>query len=138
MTAFRPSPQQRTIIEYPLEPLRVDAGAGTGKTTTMALRLAHLLDTGQVQSALGVTFTNKAAEELRERIFAGRSVEGVGDIEIHTYHALAHSILSEFGAYVGVERTSRLITPGFVRQLMTEAQPSCLSWSLIIRLEVSA
>lgn len=121
MADFTPSSEQRAIIDHPLTPLRVDAGAGTGKTTTMALRLAHLLDEGQVESALGVTFTNKAAQELRERIDSYRSDETLGDVEVNTYHGFAHGLLMEFGAYVGVERTSRLITPGFVRQLMLEA-----------------
>ena len=109
------------IIEYPLQPLRVDAGAGTGKTTTMALRLAHLLNNGSVDSALGITFTNKASQELRERIDSLRSSDDMGAVEVSTYHGFAHSLLGEFGAYVGVERTARLITPGFVRQLMRDA-----------------
>lgn len=121
MTAFQPSPEQQAIVDFPLRPLRVDAGAGTGKTTTMALRLAQLLDSGQVESALGVTFTNKAAEELRDRIERGRTAADLGAVEVNTYHGFAHGLLTEFGAYVGVERTSRLITPGFVRQLMLEA-----------------
>jgi DNA helicase-2/ATP-dependent DNA helicase PcrA len=121
MTRIIPSPEQQAIIEYPLQPLRVDAGAGTGKTTTMALRLAHLLNTGLVDAALGITFTNKASQELRERIDSLRSADDAGAVEVSTYHGFAHSLLSEFGAYVGVERTARLITPGFVRQLMRDA-----------------
>ncbi len=121
MTAIQPSPEQQKIIDYPLQPLRVDAGAGTGKTTTMALRLAHLLNTGQVDAALGITFTNKASQELRERIDSLRSSPDIEAVEVSTYHGFANSLLSEFGAYVGVERTARLITPGFVRQLMHDA-----------------
>jgi len=121
MTGITPSPEQRAIIEYPLQPLRVDAGAGTGKTTTMALRLAHLLNSGRVDAALGITFTNKASQELRERIDSLRSSTDLGAVEVSTYHGFAHSLLSEFGAFVGVERTARLITPGFVRQLMRDA-----------------
>jgi DNA helicase-2/ATP-dependent DNA helicase PcrA len=121
VTGIQPSPEQQAIIDFPLQPLRVDAGAGTGKTTTMALRLARLLNTGQVDAALGITFTNKASQELRERIEAMRSSPNLGAVEVATYHGFAHSLLSEFGAYVGVERTARLITPGFVRQLMRDA-----------------
>ena len=121
MSEITASPEQVKIIEYPLQPLRVDAGAGTGKTTTMALRLAHLLDTGRVEAALGITFTNKASQELRERIDVMRSSQQLGAVEVSTYHGFAHGLLSEFGAYVGVERTTRLITPGFVRQLLRDA-----------------
>ncbi|MGI9648206.1 MAG: ATP-dependent DNA helicase [Acidimicrobiia bacterium] len=121
MSEITASPEQVKIIEYPLQPLRVDAGAGTGKTTTMALRLAHLLDSGRVDAALGITFTNKASQELRERIDAMRSSQQLGAVEVGTYHGFAHGLLTEFGAYVGVERTTRLITPGFVRQLLRDA-----------------
>ncbi|NNC93067.1 MAG: ATP-dependent helicase [Acidimicrobiia bacterium] len=121
MTNIVPSSEQQAIIEYPLQPLRVDAGAGTGKTTTMALRLAHLLNTGRVDAALGITFTNKASQELRERIDSLRSIDDSGAVEVSTYHGFANGLLGEFGAFVGVERTARLITPGFVRQLMRDA-----------------
>ena len=121
MSTIRPSPEQQAIIDYPLEPLRVDAGAGTGKTTTMALRLAQLLNSGRVDAALGITFTNKASQELRERIDEMRTSPDLGAVEVSTYHGFAHSLLSEFGAYVGVERSARLVTPGFVRQLMRDA-----------------
>ncbi len=122
---FDPSPEQQQVIDHPLGPLRVNAGAGTGKTTTMALRLVNLLGTGQVASALGVTFTNKASEELRQRIeelaaLAGQLTD-TGDVEVTTYHGFAANLLLEFGAYVGVERTARLVTPGFVRQLLRDA-----------------
>ena len=65
-----PTPEQQAVISYPLQPLRVTAGAGTGKTTTMALRLASLVDGGELapEEALGITFTNKAAAELSARI----------------------------------------------------------------------
>jgi len=121
MSAIVPSPEQQAIIDYPLKPLRVDAGAGTGKTTTMALRLARLLDTGQVDAALGVTFTNKASHELQVRIDQLRTSQDVGVVDVTTYHGFAHGLLAEFGAFVGVERSARLITPGFVRQLMRDA-----------------
>lgn len=120
-----PTPEQRAIIEYPLLPLRVTAGAGTGKTTTMALRLEHLIRTGQVEpeQALGVTFTNKAAEELAARLRTGLpelSEEG-REVEVATYHGFAHSLLREFGPIVGIERSATVITPGYTRQLLRDA-----------------
>lgn len=120
-----PSPEQQAVIDHPLEPLRVAAGAGTGKTTTMALRLGRLIADGLVEpeSALGITFTNKAAEELADRLRlrlpdlarAGR------EVEVTTYHGFAHGLLREFGPVVGVERNTGVITPGYARQLMREA-----------------
>ena len=120
-----PTPEQRRIIEHPLEPLRVTAGAGTGKTTTMALRLAHLVNAGLVapEQALGITFTNKAAEELASRLRAHLpelSREG-REVEVSTYHGFAHGLLREFGPVVGVERSATVITAGYTRQLLREA-----------------
>lgn len=66
----RPTDEQRAVIEAPLVPSLVIAGAGSGKTATMANRVVWLLATGQVQvnEVLGLTFTRKAAGELSTRI----------------------------------------------------------------------
>jgi DNA helicase II / ATP-dependent DNA helicase PcrA len=120
-----PSPQQRAIIDHPLEPLRVAAGAGTGKTTTIALRLARLVSDGTVEpeSALGITFTNKAAEELADRLRRELpELAAVGRIvEVTTYHGFAYRLLQEFGAHVGVERDAQVVGPGYTRQMIHEA-----------------
>ena len=121
---FVPTPGAAAIIEYPLLPLRVIAGAGTGKTTTIVHRLAHLVGGGlRPERAIGITFTNKAAEEL-----AGRLREALPDladtgreVEVTTYHGFAYGILQEFGAIVGVERDTDVVGPGYVRQLIHEA-----------------
>lgn len=66
----RPTPEQVAVIEAPLEPLLVVAGAGSGKTETMAARVVYLIANGLVapDGVLGLTFTRKAAGELSERI----------------------------------------------------------------------
>ncbi len=119
-----PSVEQLAIISYPADrPLRVDAGAGTGKTTTIVLRLQSAVDAGIApERALGLTFTNKAAEELSDRLreaLPELSREG-REVEVTTYHGFAYGLLREFGAYVGVERDVRLIGPGYVRELIHE------------------
>ncbi len=126
MSGFTPSPEQRAILEHPLDaPLRVAAGAGTGKTTTIALRLALAVESGEIapEEALGLTFTNKAAEELADRLhmLLPDQTELGRYVEVSTYHGFAWSILSEFGAYAGIERESRIIGPGYVRQLVLES-----------------
>jgi DNA helicase-2/ATP-dependent DNA helicase PcrA len=65
-----PTPEQVAVIEAPLEPLLVVAGAGSGKTETMSARVVYLVANGLVPSdgVLGLTFTRKAAGELAERI----------------------------------------------------------------------
>ncbi|HSL26551.1 MAG TPA: UvrD-helicase domain-containing protein, partial [Acidimicrobiia bacterium] len=118
-----PSGEQRAVIEAPLTPMRVAAGAGTGKTTTIALRVVHLVKVHglEPERILGITFTNKAAAELADRI--RRHLAGVVDpgreAEIHTYHGFAAQLLREFGALVGMERRAQVITPTFSRQLLT-------------------
>jgi DNA helicase-2/ATP-dependent DNA helicase PcrA len=120
-----PSPEQAAVRDYPLLPLRVTAGAGTGKTTTIALRLAALVQRGELdpEQALGITFTNKAAEELTDRLrsaLPGLAEEG-REIEVTTYHGFALGLLREFGPLVGVERTAGIVTPGYARQLLRDA-----------------
>ncbi|HUO45498.1 MAG TPA: ATP-dependent DNA helicase [Acidimicrobiia bacterium] len=123
-----PTAEQAAIVAYPLLPLRIAAGAGTGKTTTIAARVVHLVTQIGVEPEriLGITFTNKAAGELGDRIRQmlhdpdlENPVEEGRDVEVHTYHGFAAQILREFGALVGVERRSPVITPTFTRQLMS-------------------
>lgn len=120
-----PTPEQTEIVEYPPLPLRIAAGAGTGKTTTLAMRIAHLVATSaaQPEQILGITFTNKAAQELGERIaeMLDGTVQPGRDVEIHTYHGFAALILSEFGALAGVEHDAKIITPTFARQLLFDS-----------------
>jgi DNA helicase-2/ATP-dependent DNA helicase PcrA len=117
-----PTPEQVAVISAPLGPIRVAAGAGTGKTTTVALRVVSLVaDLGlEPERILGITFTNKAAAELSDRIrvLLSPHVESGREVEVHTYHGFAAQLLREFGALVGVERSSKVITPTFSRQLL--------------------
>ena len=135
--SFDPTPEQCAVIDYPLLPLRVVAGAGTGKTTTIVHRLAALVATGlSPERAIGITFTNKAAEELAARLRAALpelAAEG-REVEVTTYHGFAYGILQEFGAVLGVERNSEVIGPGYVRQIMHDA----LSEGRYAHLDVSA
>jgi len=85
-------------------PVLVLAGAGTGKTRVLTTRLAHLLASGRARPGeiLAVTFTNKAAREMRERIAAliGRPVEGWW---LGTFHALAARMLRMHAEKVGLQ-----------------------------------
>lgn len=119
MSEFIPTPEQRAIIEYPAVPLRVVAGAGTGKTTTIVKRLAAAVEAGgDPTRALGITFTNKAADELRVRLHesVGEREDG-REVEVSTYHGFAASILDEFGAFVGYEPTASLMDDGHRTEL---------------------
>lgn len=119
-----PTSEQQAIIDHPLAPLRVAAGAGTGKTTTIVMRLAALIETGvEPEEALGIAFTNKAAEELADRLRQRlpELARSGREVTVTTYHGFAYGLLEEFGAVVGMERGTGVIGPGFQRQLIDEA-----------------
>ncbi len=116
---FQPTAEQRKIISYPPHHLRVAAGAGTGKTTTIVERLGQfVLDGVPPTRALGVTFTVKAADELRNRLRerVGTTADGE-EVEVATYHGFATSILDEFGSLVGHDPSSLLLDDGHRSEL---------------------
>jgi len=116
---FEPTDEQWAIIRHADQSLRVAAGAGTGKTTTIVERIGYLVGLGLDPSRiLGVTFTNKAADELNHR--ALRAIGGDHDDrvpEISTYHGFAAAILDEFGAYAGYDRAAMLMDDGHRTEL---------------------
>lgn len=119
-----PTAEQEAILAAAPGPFRISAGAGTGKTTTVAMLVADVVARAglEPEQILGLTFTNKAAAELADRIRAMTApVVGTGrEAEIHTYHGFAAQIVGEFGPLVGIERGAAVITPTFSRQLLFE------------------
>lgn len=119
-----PTREQRAVLDAGSTSMRISAGAGTGKTTTVALLVADLVGRRglEPEQILGLTFTNKAAAELADRIRAMIApISGPGrEAEVHTYHGFAAQVIGEFGALVGIERGSSVITPTFSRQLLFE------------------
>ncbi|MFF7992746.1 UvrD-helicase domain-containing protein [Kitasatospora xanthocidica] len=112
--------EQMAAIGAPLEPAVIVAGAGSGKTTVMAARVVWLVGSGAVrpEEVLGLTFTNKAAGELAERVRTALlragvtdrdAAEPLGDPEISTYHAFAGRLLKEHGLRIGIEPDVRLL-----------------------------
>ncbi|MHC3815682.1 UvrD-helicase domain-containing protein [Streptomyces sp. DT9] len=125
------TPEQTACITAPPAPQVIVAGAGSGKTTVMAARVVWLVGTGQVapEQVLGLTFTNKAAGELAERVRKALVAAGVTDPEvidpddppgepsISTYHAFAGRLLTEHGLRIGLEPTTRLLADATRYQL---------------------
>ena len=114
------SDEQLQAATAPLAPQLIVAGAGTGKTTVMAARVVWLIATGQVRAdeVLGLTFTNKAAHELRQRIRRAASKipsdagANDGDPSVMTYNGFAAQLITQFGPLTGVESDARLIADG--------------------------
>ncbi|WP_084957515.1 ATP-dependent helicase [Thermoactinospora rubra] len=124
-----PTPEQAAVIEAPLEPMVVMAGAGSGKSETMAGRVVWLVANGLVrpEHILGLTFTRKAAAELAHRVrerLAGLAQAGLVDPEVldneptvSTYHAYAARLVTDHALREALEPTLRLITPAISWQL---------------------
>ncbi len=105
MTASHPlplNPAQREAVEYAAGPLLVLAGAGSGKTRVLTARIAHLITTHHVapQRIFAVTFTNKAAGEMRTRIAQVLGAEPRG-LWIGTFHSLSARILRREAPLLG-------------------------------------
>ncbi len=120
--AIRFTDEQLSAITAPHAPAVVIAGAGSGKTTLMSARVVWLVSSGEVapDSVLGLTFTNKAAAELSQRVrvalrrleqrHPGSALLDDGEPTISTYHSYAASLVREYGVWGGYEPAAQLIT----------------------------
>ena len=99
------NPEQRIAVETLEGPVLVLAGAGTGKTRVLTTRIAHILATGRARPGdiLAVTFTNKAAREMKARVGAmvGQVVEGMP--WLGTFHSIGAKILRRHAELVGLK-----------------------------------
>ena len=128
-----PSDEQSLVIEAPLKPGVVIAGAGSGKTETMSARVLWLVHTGAVEphQILGLTFSKKAAAELGERIekrlitlsesalqrggtpFAGDPSE----VTTSTYHSYAGRLVAEYGLRLGIDSSGDVVGDSRIWQM---------------------
>jgi len=137
--SFGPSPEQKVIIEAPLECNIVIAGAGSGKTETMSNRVIQLVANGEVRvdQVLGLTFTRKAANELAKRVRDNLAVLNRSGIEIPvapdaesiddmfgatitTYNAFANRIYSDYAHLIGRDPDARVMSEASAWQLALE------------------
>ena len=107
--------QQREAVLHPLGPLLILAGAGSGKTSTMTYRIAHLIADRHVsaENILGLSFTNKAATELKDRVKrlvieqAGkRAIKG---LTITTFHSLCARMLRSHAECLGFQKNFTIL-----------------------------
>lgn len=101
------NPQQREAVTTIDGPILIQAGAGSGKTKTLTHRIAYLIATGHARPAeiLAVTFTNKAAGEMRERLANILDTENTRSFMpwMGTFHSIAVKILRYYGEAIGID-----------------------------------
>ncbi len=134
----RPTDEQVAVIEAPLAPLLVVAGAGSGKTETMAARVVWLIANEWVakEAVLGLTFTRKAAGELAERVQSrllqldralgndGAALQMLDRPAISTYNSYAASLVGDHALRIGIEPGARLLSEASQWQLAAEVVES--------------
>ena len=120
------NPRQREAVLHTEGPLLVLAGAGSGKTRVITFRIAHLLTTKKVPAAniLAVSFTNKAADEMRQRL-RGQVSGGVArGLTVSTFHSLSARILREDIDRLGYRKNFTILDAneqeGVLKQVLRE------------------
>jgi ATP-dependent DNA helicase Rep len=116
------NPQQRAAVEYCDGPLLVLAGAGSGKTRVIAEKIAHLIARGvaPAHKIAAITFTNKAAREMRERVAKRVKSEDADALSVCTFHALGLKFLQIEHARAGLRRGFSVLDADDSAQLVKE------------------
>ncbi|WP_040610381.1 ATP-dependent helicase [Oceaniovalibus guishaninsula] len=116
------NPAQRLAVETLDGPVLMLAGAGTGKTKALTARIAHLMTTGRARpnEILAVTFTNKAAREMRDRIgrSMGQTVEGMP--WLGTFHAICVKLLRRHAELIGLKSNFTILDTDDQLRLMKQ------------------
>ncbi|HZU12777.1 MAG TPA: UvrD-helicase domain-containing protein [Chloroflexota bacterium] len=108
---------QRAAVEFDSGPLLVLSGPGTGKTRVITLRIARLIANGMPpERILGLTFTNRAAGEMRTRV--GQLVGDEHGLRLGTFHWAAQALLRRYANRMGIDRDFRLLSAGEARHVL--------------------
>jgi superfamily I DNA/RNA helicase len=105
------NPEQKKAVEHTRGPALIIAGPGTGKTRVIAVRIANLIKNKKVnpQNILAVTFTNKAAKEMKERLELLLDKEIISRLQVSTFHAFGYSIINEYLNNIGRRKNFSII-----------------------------
>ncbi len=115
------NPRQVEAVTYPAQPLLVIAGAGSGKTRVITCRLARFIAEGaDSRRVLAVTFTNKAAREMKERVarLLGHEGSDLPGMWLGTFHGLSARLLRLYGEAVGIRKDFVIYDADDQRRLM--------------------
>lgn len=117
-------PSQEAAAHVPTGPLLVEAGPGTGKTHTLVGRIEHLISQQQVapKAILVLTFSNKAAEEMRERL-AQVLPDQSPSVWMGTFHAFGLEMLRKYGYAIGLSTSPKILDPVSALLLMEQLLP---------------
>ncbi|MFC7238386.1 UvrD-helicase domain-containing protein [Saliphagus sp. GCM10025317] len=115
-----PKGNQPAVIASEAACTSVDAGAGTGKTTTMLARIERALEDGAVDPSdvLVVTFANEAAASIRASITERLEPSVAAAIEVHTYHSFCYRLVREYAYYLGLSPSFEVVTERKRRRLL--------------------
>ena len=131
------NPAQQAAATHTESPLAIFAGPGTGKTRTLTVRIAHLIESigAPPSSILAVTFTNRAAQEMGERLAELLGAQRSARVTVGTFHRLGASLLQEFGEAIGIARTFTILDEADRRLLLERACPELAARELRPALE---
>ena len=119
--------EQRAAVEHRGAPLIIQAGPGTGKTRTVTHRLASLIQSGDARpdEILAITFTNKAAAEMRQRLQKLLGEEKVGAMTVQTFHAFGLSILRQQDSFFDRDADFVVVSPTDDKSFQKRFAESC-------------
>ncbi|MGA9421314.1 MAG: UvrD-helicase domain-containing protein [Rhodanobacteraceae bacterium] len=131
------NPQQRAAIEYDDGPLLVLAGAGSGKTRVITEKIAYLIKRRHVAAAkiAAITFTNKAAREMRERAGKLVSADQATGLTVCTIHALGLKLLQSEHAHVGLRRVFSVLDADDSRAIIRDLLPRSVKPDALLALQ---
>ncbi|WP_137289117.1 ATP-dependent DNA helicase [Natronorubrum halophilum] len=109
---LEPTDSQRAVIDSRVACTSVDAGAGTGKTTTMLMRIERAIERGDVdpEDVLVLTFANEAAGSIREAVAERLDPGAAAAIDVYTYHSFCYRLVQEYAYYLGYSPEFDVIT----------------------------